>query len=998
MKKKVLSYLKPLSLFLVFLCGNFIIAQETLDPPVGPDNNAWQNIGPQNVIMTDAVTICGSANHATWQEQGLINVVRFHPDFDGTFGFGQQPSGGLANLFKNTIFAASSYGGLFYSINGGATWYDYGTDELPHPGCGDLEIVSYDAGEGQVEHDFFFLNSRYYVGYNTLPLYNNTSVVYRKTGDFGAWNDAASPFSLSQSGASGMHGKPRTINDLLITESNLDDNEQIHPYKVLVASSEAPGVHYSLNKGGFWIASTFDDPDYWQNINWNNGPLELLADETDDRFIYLSGGIGSDIPAGVDIEDANILYRSVDGGVSFDQWKKIEKGDNVIGLFDGLTMSSNPSPAHNVTSYRIDQTHLVQSVSNPNRMYMGVKTAMLDFNNFDATALDHVSPSSAGLTIFFSDDHGETWTFGNFLNITGACLGYFNLCVDPQDDNRVYVGRGNTSDKVTLFSADASGNFSFSALTSDVHPDARDINCKAIGGNTFMLVGHDGGISISRSANTANPDLALEPINGSGASSLRVNRAYEMTISNQEAGRIAVPMPDNAIMESRIVNGVRQWEKIDSGDGEHIEYSAASDDIRTQITSGGSHIVNFNLEGCTNDFEIAPFPNQDDNDIWHRFPIRWHLIETNRMFLAQSTQSTNIYRILYNNTDGCGANFDLAGFEDPNTGEPVKSRINNLELDLLNPDLVMYTYFSAKMDNLNNRIVFGFVDDTGTNATVDWQVYNGTREAPVNAEVVDLVLTHPDPNDANNIRVYVAWQNEVYKSNFNLNTGFMGAWKEITEGLPSADITCLDYDLCSNTIFAGTDQGVYYLKVKKKFVGEAGIETWTKVGTGMPNCHITDLAIENALGMLYVSTWGRGVWENDVSDLICLEPTVDDERERSDVQEQEAEEEENKLVKVFPNPIGYGSTLNISFRLEKDDKVSIQVFDENGRLQNTVVSNQDYPAGEHLVRYPIKQESGTHLIIKTQIGQEVIAEKVVLIALSEKSLDDRQPKQKEDKQ
>lgn len=79
-------------------------------------------------------------------------------------------------------------------------------------------------------------------------------------------------------------------------------------------------------------------------------------------------------------------------------------------------------------------------------------------------------------------------------------------------------------------------------------------------------------------------------------------------------------------------------------------------------------------------------------------------------------------------------------------------------------------------------------------------------------------------------------------------------WTAAATGLPQVPVSAFIIDpLNSNTLFAGTDIGVYTST-------DAG-GTWTLLGTGLPRVAVFDMAITPAPRMLRIATHGRGMWQ-----------------------------------------------------------------------------------------------------------------------------------------
>jgi hypothetical protein len=74
--------------------------------------------------------------------------------------------------------------------------------------------------------------------------------------------------------------------------------------------------------------------------------------------------------------------------------------------------------------------------------------------------------------------------------------------------------------------------------------------------------------------------------------------------------------------------------------------------------------------------------------------------------------------------------------------------------------------------------------------------------------------------------------------------------------LPNVPTSVVRYDpgdLTNNTLYAGTDLGIYRTT--------DGGQTWHRFGRGMPLVKVTDLFISKTGNLLRAATYGRGMWE-----------------------------------------------------------------------------------------------------------------------------------------
>jgi hypothetical protein len=77
--------------------------------------------------------------------------------------------------------------------------------------------------------------------------------------------------------------------------------------------------------------------------------------------------------------------------------------------------------------------------------------------------------------------------------------------------------------------------------------------------------------------------------------------------------------------------------------------------------------------------------------------------------------------------------------------------------------------------------------------------------------------------------------------------------------LPNVPVWSIQYDhQDANTVYVATEIGVYRTS--------DGGTSWERLGHDLPMVRTTDLALARDGGLLRISTWGRGVWELDLTD------------------------------------------------------------------------------------------------------------------------------------
>lgn len=121
------------------------------------------------------------------------------------------------------------------------------------------------------------------------------------------------------------------------------------------------------------------------------------------------------------------------------------------------------------------------------------------------------------------------------------------------------------------------------------------------------------------------------------------------------------------------------------------------------------------------------------------------------------------------------------------------------------------------------------------------------------APITDLVV---DPQDARHLWVSFGGLRDEWKVWESKDGG--NSWQNGGKtGLPNLPVTAIAYDTRTQTLFAGTDVGVWFTR--------PDMDRWYRWGKGQPPATVTDLEIQEKEHTLYVTFMGRGLWKRKIS-------------------------------------------------------------------------------------------------------------------------------------
>ena len=115
-----------------------------------------------------------------------------------------------------------------------------------------------------------------------------------------------------------------------------------------------------------------------------------------------------------------------------------------------------------------------------------------------------------------------------------------------------------------------------------------------------------------------------------------------------------------------------------------------------------------------------------------------------------------------------------------------------------------------------------------------------------------------DPADSNNVYLATSGCDGCPQPSFFASTDGGTTWQPRNSGLPPGAVLVIRVDPAnSNRIFSGTYTGVYV-------TGDRG-NNWVRLGTGFPSVYVEDLRITDVGSILRAATFGRGIWEYQLS-------------------------------------------------------------------------------------------------------------------------------------
>ncbi|HRH64661.1 MAG TPA: T9SS type A sorting domain-containing protein [Bacteroidia bacterium] len=614
------------------------------------------------------------------------------------------------------------------------------------------------------------------------------------------------------------------------------------------------------------------------------------------------------------------MYTSTDAGATWTQrmdslfWDLVQDPVNpdILYAATGWVYNANDGSAGiyksvdfgntwTLLNTNIPPTGVVQRIklaiapSDPNRIY--AITVNLDFG------MDGIYKSS---------DAGQSWQFINpGLNVleggdgTGSGgQGNYDLAlmVDATDKDRVYAGGVNiwgSSDGAQTFNPVSHWTLSYGPT---LHGDIHFMQQQPLTGNIFVC--NDGGLYRTAQLfihnwTDANNGVPWPTQWTNLSSGMQVTSFYRLSSSRNTVGRLMAGAQDNASFH---FDG-NAWSTIFGGDGMDNYLDPQNDNV----IIGSSQYGYFN-QSFDGGFSANGINANVNNEV----------AEWTTPLVADYTNPGTFY-IGYSNvsksTDN-GQNWSvISAFPVPGFADHEISAMAVADSD---PDF-LYVCKRVRYEYGIPGAVY-MTNDGGQN----WNT--------ITAGLPDsLYYTSVDIHYGNAAIAYISMAgfsagNKVFKTPDGGQT-----WQNISFNLPNLPVNCIRNVPGTDILLAGTDIGVYVL--------DSASSSWGLYSTGLPNVIVTDIEINVALNKIYVSTFGRGIWETGLGMLLYS-------GEGKDVQIPE--------VELYPTVNTGDFTIRFVSKQESDKASQLEVIDITGRRVAAVVLSGHDSYQQHLDLKPGK--------------------------------------------
>ena len=657
-------------------------------------------------------------------------------------------------------------------------------------------------------------------------------------------------------------------------------------------------------------------------ITWENKGLglqyiisKIIVHPTNSNIVY-----AATMGLPFDRDDNRGLYKTTDGGTS---WEQVLFTSDDSGVIDLVMNNDNPGVLYAATFNRIRNNNEILATGDECAIWKttdgGISweqlTVGLPGGPLGRIGLAMYQDASDTLYavigdtdyyvegVYYTVNGGEQWEAMNTTDLDPAVYSGFGwyfgkIFVNPVNPQQVYLPGVNT------YSTSDFGE-TWDMITPPwwqyiVHADSHDI--QFMDGDSFVLC-TDGGLYRTDDNGITWMDIDNIP----------VNQVYHAIADPFEENKFWCGVQDNGTSVGNDIL-INDWLRVYGGDGFQPWVDPGDPDVLYVETQYGGLAASVN--GGVDFFDFTGGINPEDRVNWD-MPYILSSGDPGRMYCG----TDKVYRV---------TNAPLG------TWVPISGDLTD-GLDENHSSVHTITCLSESQLNFQ-KLYAGTADANvwrSLNAGTSWtNITSGLPERFVTSIVAS-------PNSENTVYVsHSGYRDNEYIPHVHRSDDNGSTWTDISGDLPQVAVN----DLCAvegfeNTLFAATDNGVYYT--------QDGGQSWERLGTNMPMMPVFDVALNIDQTVLVASTFARSVQTMDVSDLFA-------------VQTNETYSESG--LRMYPNPAP--TTLYID---NCRPGSTWRMYDSKGEMKVRGVFEQ----GTHSINTSIFPEGVYLLVIDSAKGQEV---------------------------
>ena len=498
---------------------------------------------------------------------------------------------------------------------------------------------------------------------------------------------------------------------------------------------------------------------------------------------------------------------------------------------------------------------------------------------------------SAG--VYKSTNAGANWTYinpgvnmlegGDGTAAGGQGTYDLGFTVNSNDKNTVYVGGVNiwcSIDGAQSFNPVSHWTLFYGPT---LHGDIHFLETQPSTGNIFVC--SDGGLYRTTSItpetwSDANGGVPWPTQWTTISNGMNITSFYRLSSSRNATDRLAAGAQDNGTF---YYDGTA-WNTIFGGDG----MDNYCDPLNDNVVIGSSQYGNFYVSNSGGLSDVGATVNVNNE------PGEW-----NSPIIADYHNPGTLYAGFTNVVKSTNGGFNWSALNPLPANSIHDNEISALAVGYNNTNVI----YAAR------RIRYEY----GSPSTIYVSQNGGTSWTDITAGLPDtLFITGIDINQTNSNIAFVSLAgfsggNKVFKTT---NAG--ATWTNISYNLPNVPVNCIKTVPVSGDLMIATDLGVY--------VFSSGTNTWVSQSSGLPNVIISDIEFNPLLDKIYISTFGRGIWENTLSSLVTnVANTANTEIG----------------VELYPSPNDGNFTLHFNDDSSKEEIIQLDIVDIMGRLVYT---------------------------------------------------------------